>query len=193
MNKLLTVLLALLLAGCASVVKVEGDQVLNSRLEVRVDEAWNRLTLVDQPYQVWTQEGATLDQLRLWSGIASGQPLVKPPRASGELKAPAVPTFQAGMSMDQLVSLFERVFAVDGSVVKVVRAEPGPFAGRPGVRFELAVTRRLNHLQLRVAGWAVVHGEELYAATFSAPQLAFYPRLLPRAEQVLATARFKGT
>ena len=34
-------------------------------------------------------------------------------------------------------------------------------------------------------------GDELYAATFVAPRLAFYPRLLPQAQQVVASARIR--
>jgi hypothetical protein len=32
----------------------------------------------------------------------------------------------------------------------------------------------------------------LFAATFAAPRLAFFPRLLPMAEAVVKTARIKG-
>ena len=42
-------------------------------------------------------------------------------------------------------------------------------------------------------GWPdPVYGEELYAATFVAPRLSFYQRLLPMAEAVVKTARIKG-
>jgi len=52
-----------------------------------------------------------------------------------------VPTFTAGMTPDQIVSLFETVYAADGSLVKVTRLEPAPFAATPGV--QLALYRRL--------------------------------------------------
>ena len=38
---------------------------------------------------------------------------------------------------------------------------------------------------------AIAQGEELYAATFVAPRLAFYERLLPMAEAVVKTARVR--
>jgi hypothetical protein len=192
MKKLLALLLAVLLAGCAAVVKVEGDQVVNNRLAVKLPDAWNKLNAYNQPYETWTQEGASLDQLRFWAGVSAGKALmVPPPTAFGE-KAPRVPTFATGMSADQLVGLFEILYAADGSQVKITKMEPGRFADKDGVRFEFAVVRKTNDLQLRGVGWAAVHNNELYAATFVAPQLAFYPRLLPRAEGVIASARIKG-
>jgi hypothetical protein len=37
-----------------------------------------------------------------------------------------------------------------------------------------------------------VRKNELFAATFVAPRLAFYPRLLPKAEAVVRSAEIKG-
>lgn len=192
MKKLLVVLFAVLLAGCAAVVKVEGEQVVNNRLAVRLPSAWNRIAIHQEPYELWTQDGISLDQLRFWAGVASGQPLMRVPNTPMGQKAPRVPTFSANMSADQLVSLFETVYSADGSQVKITRIEPGHFAGENGVRFEFAVTKKANDLQLKGVGWAAVRRNELYAAAFTAPELAFYKRLLPRAESVVASARIKG-
>ena len=48
-----------LLSGCASAVKIEGEQLLNKRLSVRVSDAWNKLSIpgMNQPYDAWTQDG----------------------------------------------------------------------------------------------------------------------------------------
>lgn len=192
MKKLLALLFAVLLAGCAAVVKVEGDQVIKDRLAVKLDAAWNRIAIHQEPYELWTQEGASLDQLRLWVAVSPGQALMKaPPSALGQ-KEQRVPTFASGMTADQLVSLFEQMYSVDGSLVKITKVEPGTFAGERGVRFEFAVTRKVNDLQMRGVGWAAVRNNQLFAATFVAPQLSFYPRLLPKAESVVASARIKG-
>ena len=79
MKKLLALLIAVLLAGCAAVVKVEGDQVLNNKLAVKLPDAWNKLNYPGQPYEVWTQEGASLDQLRFWAGIQPGKQIMTAP------------------------------------------------------------------------------------------------------------------
>jgi hypothetical protein len=194
MKKLFALILAVLLAGCAgpAMVKVQGEHVVKDKLAVKVDAAWNRLTSTAQPFEVWTQEGASLDQLRFWAAVPAGQALMKATPGSSGQKDQRVPTFTTGMSPDQLVTLFEEMYSADGSLVKVAKIEPGTFAGERGVHFELAITRKGNDLLVRCAGWAAVRNNQLYAATFMAPQLSFYPRLLPQAEAVIASARIKS-
>lgn len=194
-RRLSAITLALLLGACSNIVKVEGEQVLQQRLSVRVDQAWNKINLhpgKDQ-FELWTLEGPGLDQLRLWSAIKPGQSLLPAPRSvpAGET-APRVPTYTSGMRPDQLVALFETAFAVDGSLVTITRSEPATFAGERGVHFEFTVTRKSDDLVLSGAGWAAVRGGELFAATYVAPQLGLWKRLLPRAEAVVRTAQVRG-
>jgi hypothetical protein len=193
MKRLLALVLALLLAACTSITKVEGEQVVNDRLAVTVPAAWNnvRSPWDSEPYDTWTHEGMPLDHLRLWGGVESGQALMRKPtvffRSRGEKDA-RVPTFKAGMPPEKLVSLFEELYALSGAV-KLTKLEPATFAGQKGVRFEFTLARRWDDLPMKGVGWAAVKDERLYAATFLAPRLTFYDRLLPLAESVLNTAR----
>jgi len=193
---LLPLLLAALLAGCASIDKLEGEQVVNQRLAVRLTDAWNKVNIPGQrqPYEMWTQEGLSLDQLRFWAGVRPGESLMVLPAGSTPAgqKAPRVPTYTAGMSPDQLVSLFEIMYAHDGSLVTIDRVEPATFVGGRGVRFEFTVVRKRDDLQLGGVGWVSVRGGDLFAATFVAPRLSFFPRLLPKAESVVRSAQVKA-
>ncbi|NPC54389.1 hypothetical protein [Caenimonas soli] len=198
MKKILVLLLALSLAACSTITKVEGDHVVNQRLAVKVTDAWNKMKYPNgntaEPYEMWTQEGTTLDHLRLWAAIKPGQALMAKPGGyvpAGQKEA-RVPTFAAGMPADQLVKLFEVLYSVDGSVVKVTKVEPSVFAGEKGVRFEFAVARKSDDVQLHGVGWVCVRKDEMFAATFVAPRLAFFPRLLPKAEALVKTAQIKG-
>lgn len=184
-------LLAALLAGCASVLKVEGEQNLGGRLAVRVGAAWNKFSLPGQaqPYESWTQEGLALDHLRLWPGVRDGQSLMAPVQAPAGQKPPRVPVFRAGMAPDQLVSLFEALYAADGSQVQVTRIEPVSFAGQSGLRFELAIVRKRDEVQLSAVGWVAVRKDELFAMTYAAPRLGFFPRGRPGVEAIAASAR----
>ena len=201
MKRLLLLLLALLLTACANVSRMQGDQVVNERLVVHVTQAWNKMRdpwIVD-PYDTWTQEGLPLDHLRFWGGVRPGQPLMtKLALFSREpdSREPRVPTFRPGLTPEKLVRLFEELYATTG-VVTVTRVEPTVFAGQKGVRFEFTLARRRDDLTMQGVGWVAVRpdetwGEELYAATFVAPKLSFYQRLLPLAEEVVKTARIKG-
>ncbi|MES2976087.1 MAG: hypothetical protein V4757_20885 [Pseudomonadota bacterium] len=193
MKKIFALMLVALLAACTTVVKVEGDQVVNGRLAVKLPEAWNKLTLPadKQPFEVWTQEGRTLDHLRFWAAIKPGETLLTRPAGytpAGE-KAPRLPTYTSGMAPDQLVSLFETLYSVDGSHVTMNKVEPAVFAGEPGVRFEFSVARKSDDVQFKGVGWVAVRQGELFAATFVAPRLSFFARILPKAEGVVRTAK----
>jgi hypothetical protein len=107
-------------------------------------------------------------------------------------KAPRTPTYTAGMQSDQLVNLFEVLYAMDGSIVTMNKVEASNFAGEKGVRFEFSVTRKGDDVQLRGIGWVAVRKSELFAATFVAPKLSFFERLSYKAEAVVKTATIKG-
>lgn len=196
MKRLAIVLAAVVLAACTTVAKVEGDQVVHDRLAVHVPGAWNKINVPfsGEPYDTWTQEGLPLDHLRLWGGVKAGDPLVEKPavffRFAGE-KDPRVPTFRSGMSSEKLVNLFEQLYANAGTV-RITKVEPTVFAGEKGVRFEFSLARRGDDLQMRGVGWLAVKNEQLYAATFVAPQLHFFGKILPMAEAVVKTARIRG-
>jgi len=202
MRRLAVLLLAIALAACTSMSRMVGEQVVNDRLVVEVPGAWNKVTdrAESPPYDTWTQEGIPLDHLRLWGGVRPGQPLITKwasySRAADAREA-RVPTFRPGLTPEKLVSLFEGVYASAGTVT-VTKVEPTEFAGTRGVRFEFTLARRSDDLNMRGVGWVAtrpdpVWGEELFAATFVAPRLSFYDRLLPMAEAVVKTARVKAT
>jgi hypothetical protein len=201
MKRLLVLLLAVLLSACANVSRMDGEQIVNERLSVHLTQAWNRVSdpWDADPYDTWTQEGIPLDHLRFWGGVRPGQPLMTRPALfsrAPDAKEPRVPTFRAGLSPEKLVGLFEQLYATAGTVA-ITKMEPAVFAGQKGVRFEFTLERRRDDLAMQGVGWVSTReepdwGEELYAATFVAPRLSFFPRLLPLAEEVVKTARVKA-
>lgn len=181
-------------AGCASIEAVEGERILAGRLVVTTGQPWNRIRAKDdkQPYDTWTQHGFTLDQLRLWPGIASGEPLVAalPPPAAGQ-RAARVPTFRAGMSADQIANLFEVLYAMDGSQVRLTRLDAARFGGERGLRLEFSVVRQRDDVQMASVAWVAVRQDRLYAVAYTAPRLAFFDRGLPEVEALAASARIR--
>lgn len=191
MKRLACLVLALLLTACSSIVKVEGPQTVSERLTVEVPDAWNKLSTAGgaQPFDLWTQEGVALDQLRIWGGVASGEALFKV--ASGANLKP--PVFTKGMSSEQLVGLIESLYALDGSMVQVNRAQPQAFAGVPaGLNLQFSVVRKHDDVHLEGQAWLAVEQDRLYVIAFTAPRLGFYPRLLPKAQRVATSARVRG-
>jgi hypothetical protein len=178
---------ALLLGACANVVKVPtGDVRVGDRITMTLDSAWNEIKLPGSDAVQWTQDGLPLDVLQWWVGIRDGQLLAPAPSSQRPL------TFRAGMTPHEVASLFEGLFARDGSTVKLDRLAPADFLGGKGLRFEFTVVRKADEVTISGVGWALVKDGQLHAMTYTAPRLGFFPAHLPKVEQVARAARLAG-
>jgi hypothetical protein len=192
MKRLLSILvLAALLGGCAAVSKVgPGDTVVGDRLAVPTDTAWNQLGgqfSGTTATAVWTAEGLTIDQLRFFVGVKDGDALAP---NNGKEQRPL--NFKAAMQGHEIASLFEALHTRDGSSYTLDKLEGTTFLGQRGWRVQYTSVRKFDDVKLSGVVWAAVRDGQLYAMSFSAPALAFYPRLAPRVEKIAADARLKG-
>jgi len=189
MRLTLIALWLVLLAGCASVSKMEtGEQAIGERMQVVLEGAWNHVSAPGLgPAQVWTMEGLPVDQLLVYAGIKDEQ-LVHAAGGSGARKDFA---FRSRMQPDEIVAMFEGMLTRDGSQFRLVKLEPMAFGGEKGFRFEYALTRRGDNAQLSGVGFGAVSKGELFALLYHAPRLAFFPRHQPRVEQIARSARLK--
>ena len=193
MKKLLLLAIALIIVGCANIVKVDGEQTINSKMTVKLPQAWNKVNVAasQQPYELWTQDGVFVDQLRIWAGISNGANLVVAPQKNSQGKAPRVPVFTAGMKLDQIATLFEQMYAIDGSAVTLDKVEPATFGAKQGVRVEFSVVVQSSNLQFKGVAWAAEHKGQLYAISYVAPRLSFFPRYLPQVKDIASSAVIK--
>ena len=189
MKRLLIAVLISLLAGCATVSKVDtGELTIGERLLVVLEGAWNHVSAPNLgPAQVWTMEGLPLDQLLVYSGIKNEE-LVHAAGGSGTTKDFA---FRSSMQPDEIVAMFEGMLTRDGSQFKLVKLEPASFGGEKGFRFEYSIVRRSDNAVLSGVGFGAVSKGELFALLYQAPRLAFFPRHRPRVEQIARSARLK--
>lgn len=193
MKKFAALTLALILSACTTVTQIEGEQRLGNRMSVTLPGAWNKFSQASGvPYEVWTQEGIMLDQLRIWAAVKPDQALIVKPASTGTTKAAKAPLFKTGLRPDQWVALLETAYASDGSTVNVDKVAPTTWAGVKAVRFEFSMTRKHDDLAFRGVGWATEQDNHFFAAVFTAPRLHFYGQLLPKAEAVVQTARFSN-
>jgi len=184
--------LALLaLTGCISVSKVErGDRVVGDRLALSLSGAWNRITEPGSgPAQTWTMEGLPIDQLLIFSGLKDGEAIHAAPGLFERDRKTF--SFRWGMQADEIAALFEGWLTRDGSSYKLLKLEPSSFVGTKGFRFEYALTRRIDNVQLSGLGYGAVSKGELFALVYMAPRLAFFARHAPTVEQIARTARVK--
>jgi hypothetical protein len=182
--------LTTLLAGCASMSKVDsGERTVGERLVMTLEGAWNQISAPGLgPAQTWTMEGLPVDQLLVYSGLRDGQ-AVHAEGAGGQGRKSFV--FRATMQPDEIVALFEGMLTRDGSTFRLVKLEPAAFAGGRGFRFEYALTRKFDGVQLSGLGYGVVDKGELFALVYLAPRLAFFARHQGRVEQIARSARMK--
>lgn len=185
MKKTLLFVLALALAGCASVKKIEpGSRTLGERFTVNIQGNWNHLDFPGiKPAQVWTMEGVTVDELMLYSGIRDGQAMQS---GGGAQKKELV--FRSAMQIEEVVSLFEGVLTQDGSTFKLLRLDPYAFAGRKGYRFEYERIRKYDNVHQQGIGFGTIDRGELFALVYHAPRQTFFPRHKARVEAIAASA-----
>ncbi len=183
-----TLVLTLALAGCANVAKVStGDVLVDGRIAMTLDAAWNQVNLPGRSKPVlWTQDGVTIDALEWWVGIADGQNLME----LGKDKRPL--TFRASMDGHELVALFEGWYGRDGSTFTLDKLEPTEFLGGKGYRVDYTVLRKADEVRVRGMAWIAVRNSQLFAMTFTAPRLGFFPRHQAKVEQAARSARLKG-
>jgi len=183
--KVLVIALALL-AGCASVAKLEGERTVGERMTITLDGAWNQVNAPGVgPADLWTLEGVPVDRLLIYAGVKDGQPVHT--QTGGTQKHI---TFSSRMQPEQIVAMFEGMFTRDGSRFRLTRLEPSSFAGN-GFRFEYALTRSADDLQLAGVGYAAVSNGELFALLYQAPRIEFFPRHRARVEAMARTVKLK--
>jgi len=191
LNKLLALLVVALLGGCVSMAKVElGERAVGDRMTVTIEGPWNHLNSSSLgPAETWTMEGLPVDQLLLYPGLKDGQAIHA--RGQGGPNAKSF-EFRAAMQPDEIVGLFEGMLTRDGSRFRLMRLEPVDFAGQKGFRFEYALTRKVDNVQLLGLGYGTVSKGELFAIVYTAPRLTFFARHRDRVEQIAKSARLKN-
>lgn len=189
--RLSTLVVALVLAGCAQVTKVaSGETVLRNRLSVTVTTPWNQFERgLGDNTPVWTLDGITVDALQFYVALKEGELIAPTPSEPKGLQPLA---FKASMQPADIVALYQGLWTRDGSAFTLDKLEPGEFAGTPGFRFEYQLVRKLDDVRLRGVAWATVRNGELFLINYSAPRLGFFPRGIGAVETLVKTARVKA-
>lgn len=182
---------ALLLSACAQVSSVRtGQVVVDQRLLVVAGKDWNQFeaSLTDGK-PTWTQEGIAVDALKFYVGLKNDALIAATP---SEPKGQVPLAFKSAMQAADVVALFERLYSRGGSTFTLEKVEQIDFLGGTGYRFEFSSIRRSDDVRLRGVGWFAVRNGELWAITYVAPRLAFFPAGIGEAEAIARSARIKA-
>lgn len=188
---LLALAAAAALAGCASPIThvTSGEVVLRERLVVQVERDWNQFERgLGDGIATWTQEGVTVDALRFYVGLKDGDLLAPTPAQPKGAKPLA---FKSTMQAAEVAALFEGLVGRDGSTFTLEKIEPQAFLGQAGFRIEYSSIRKFDEVRLRGVIWGAVRNGELFAISYAAPRLAFFPRGIAHAEAVARSARVR--
>jgi hypothetical protein len=193
MKKLLTIVLVLMLTGCATASKVSkvssGENALGERLTVTLEGAWNQIKAPGMgPAQIWTMEGLPIDQLLIYTGLKDGEAI----HATSSSAHSKNFTFRSSMEPDEIVALFEGMLTRDGSSFKLLKLEPSNFGGTTGFHFEYSLTRKIDSVRLSGMGYGAINKGELFAMVYQAPRLTFFTRHKNSIEQIALSARIKS-
>jgi hypothetical protein len=95
------------------------------------------------------------------------------------------------MQPAEVATLFQNLWARDGSTFTIDRIEPHTWLGGDGFRVEFSAVRRTDDVRMLGVAWGAVRNGELFVISYSAPRLTFFARYRPRAEAIAKSARLK--
>lgn len=174
--------LALLLAGCSSMARVEpGRFTIQDDLTVTADARWNRIEGGRDGAEVWTADGTPLDVLAFYVGVAEGETL-------GAAPSEYAPRFRTTMSPHDIVELYEALVTQEGSEFRLERLGPAGFGGRPGFVFEHTTVMRDGPALGGIAYGTVARGR-LYLLSYTAPRGYFFEKNLEQVRAIAASAQ----
>ena len=184
----LLVLLVLLLGACAgaggTLQQAGVVEVFDLRVETSLD--WARIKGARQ--ELWTVDGAPLNQLTLISRVKPGEHVFQGSRASK--RRPDGPWFRPGMRPDEVRDLVADGLRQGGwADVRATALRPAAFGDVPGLRFELALA---NGRGLRYRGLAAAAERDgrLTLLVWLAPEEYYFGRDAEAVSRLMDRLRF---
>lgn len=164
-------------------------KVAKSAMQVTPEEDWNRWTRRPiKPSEVWTLDGANLNELYFVSGLAPGMTLYKDTRK----KEQPLPALRSGLQLTDIPDFVESSMrlALNTSVFELTNVEPASVGGHPGVRFTYEYAVASSPLVRKGLAVGTLTEGNLHLITFTAPAIYYYDRDLPKAEAIMASVQF---
>lgn len=162
--------------------------VAKSGLTVTPPSEWNRLAVrPGRNAERWTLDGAELNDLTFYGGIAPGTALFR----EVDKRNKPLPRMSATLLITDVPTLLENSYrvALGTPSFRIEAMAPARFAGVAGLRFTYSFTRPQEDLpRLGEARAAIVAGK-LYMITFEAPRLHFFDAGIAAARAVADSAR----
>jgi predicted Zn-dependent protease len=162
--------------------------VAGSDMIVKAGSTWKRLpaSMSQTRWEdVWTRNGPQLDRITLVRGLPDGKAII-----SEETNADQqVPVFRADMTAQDLMSMVEVSYRVNGvTVFHFESVEPVDFLGGPGVRLRYNYTSGIGIAKRGNCVMRVVD-RKLYAMKLESVAGRYFDTVDPEFDQLIASAR----
>lgn len=187
-------LAALWLTGCVpsySLVKPAPTKVAASSLQVQPAHAWNRVPKNPaeiKQKEVWTQNGLLLDSISFIGGLKDGASIAKQHKKAAQ----KVPVFRSSMQPQDLVSMVESYYRIQGvSVFETVGVAPVKFVGEPGVQLDYTFVAS-DEVKRRGRAVIAISGGQLYLINLNGAAVHYFDKALPEFESLVASATVPG-
>lgn len=148
---------------------------------------WNKLAFLPGKHaETWTLDGEQLNEITFYGGVEAGQPLVR----EVSRKRKPLPRFTRATLLVEVPELLEGTYRAgrDIGTFSLTGSAPGKFLGRDGIRFTYDYVDGDN-LPRKGEAHAALIGGRLYMATFDAPRLHYFDRVLADFHALIGTAR----
>lgn len=146
--------------------------VAQSPMVVTPSRDWNQLSAnVGKKTETWTLDGAQLNEVTFFGGIAPGQPLVR----ERNKKSDPLPKFSKDTLLIEVTELLEGTYRTSKGIAsfQLNSVDPSPFLGKEGVKFAYEFTDD-EQLTRQGEARAAIVGGNLYMITFDSPRLHYF-------------------
>jgi hypothetical protein len=179
---LLVCAIALTLTGCGTALVSPGKEVsVGDGITVMPQRAWNRFATDPE---MWSTQGPQIDEVRFFSGIKSGRPLLAGIRDDRL-------NFDAKMLPNDIQDLVVATLQAEGN--KTVQAgglAPCPFGAGKGFCFDLSFANPAD-LEMKGLAMARKQNDRLDLILFQAPAEYYFGEMSPDVRKVFASVQAK--
>jgi len=136
--------------------------------------------------QTWTVHGPAIEAVTIVSGLKDGKSIARPESYKDEM-----PLFRSAMAASEVAEVtVETLLRMGYGKVELLGVRPDTFAGRPGFRFDLALTDG-NGLEKSGFGAGAIVDGKLYMIVYRAPKLHYFEKYRPVVEKLIASAEIR--
>ena len=182
-NFLFTSILAVAVAGCATVAVVgKGPVNIDGAYTVQNDAEWASIKIGN--LHLWTLDGPALQALRFITGVEDGETMFT------SNSPEKLPKFRGTMNELEIVEFFQASTAALGiQSMNTSNMRPAQFGAKPGLRFEFDYLTKNGLGMVGFATGAVVD-KKLYMIFYFGARQHYFDKRRKEAQRVMESVKF---